>query len=209
MITRNYVKKKILKHQKEQIKRLDAQGLYSVFSSKYFIKHLDEIKSIRGLILFYNYAKKCDNMSQVIRGSGQLLEELVDNKNYSVAIVQNESKDAINKVMKNGIDSSFEQLYESHLNKKFVFANNIIDILYLLKQSSNDKIVLKIPSDLVKTDGSYKVSDFSKIFNTDDITVYVKPEFIDSFISINENSINRRTKNDIENNLVKKIKPTE
>ena len=211
----NLVKKAILNNAKKQIKTLDAQGLYSVFASKYFTRQLENSRSVREAIALYQKAKRCDDMFPVVRGAGQRLEELANDRHHVIGIYENNSDDlqtdVIRRSLTAGIAIHYSQLKSENLSgdDKLKFADNILDVMYLLKSSSNGKFVLSFPISLVDEDGEFHGHDFCELFNTDDEHIYIKPKYIDSYVNFSSKSLNRITKKNLEETLVIKNKPTE
>lgn len=212
----NYIKKIKLKKLKEHIKKLDAQGLYSVCSSKYFMKKFNDTEDVGELLDLYDYAIECDNKCSVIRGTGKKIESLIDNKDITVAIYENDSYILQSELVRNGINDGIlnvQNINFSYFDKPFltntlVFPDNIIDTMYLLKDSLKGSFLLTFPKKLVKEDGDYSISNYSDIFTVNNENTYIKPVFIDSYISFNQNLMNIINKKDLEKNLVNKIKPT-
>ncbi len=210
-----FFKKEMLKDIKEHIEKLERQGLYSVCSSKYFIRRFNQIKNTKELVFFYNYAKKTDDKYPVISGTGRSLEALTENDKLTVAIYLNEDdslqSDLAKKVITTGIlDKSNKS--KANLESTLRFNDNIIDVMYSLKENlinSKGEFVLTFPSELVTRDGNYSDYYFCDIFNIIDGMAYIKPDYIDSYISFRQGVMTRINKNELNNNLVKKIKPTE
>jgi len=206
----NIIKKELLNKSKEQIKKLNAQDLYSVFSSEYFNKRFENVKSTRGLIMLYKYAKKCDDMYPVLRGAGQKIEELLKDKNQVVALFENTSdglqSDVIRKSLIEGLPIHYSQLDSESLvsEGRIKIVKNILDAMYMIKSTSNGKFLLNFPLSVVSENGEYTGSSFCELFNTDDENIYIKPKYIDSYLSFGYGTLNRVTKKWLEEILIKK-----
>ena len=209
-MVKNMVKKHLLNKMKEQIKKLNAQGLYSVFTSKYFKEHFESEKSAFNMITLYNDAKKCDDLYPVLRGTGLKLEELANDSNRVLAIYENNSdglqSDVIRRTLTSGIPIHHSQLSGETLagEGKLRFTDNILELMNALKSTSNGKFVLSFPKDLVAKDGSWNGYDFCELFNTDDENIYVKPKYVDSYINFGNEGLNRRNAKSLEEILVQK-----
>ena len=209
----NIVKRSLLKNLREHIRELDKNGLYSVCTSKYFIEKFNDEDELDNLIKLYIEGKKCDDMFPIKKEVGRQIEQLAEDDSITLAIYEDKSSDlkssVIRETIKQGIEITDDELNVSHLDGMLQFGDNLIALLRILKESPNGKFLLKFPVDVIKNNGCYKMYCFDEIFNVTETKKCIKPEYIDSYISLSQNTLKRIPKKDLENNLIKKIKPTE
>ena len=209
----NIVKRSLLKNLREHIRELDKNGLYSVCTSKYFIEKFNDEDELDSLIKLYIEGKKCDDMFPIKKEVGRQIEQLAEDDSITLAVYEDKSSDlkssVIRETIKQGIEITDDELNVSHLDGMLQFGDNLIALLRILKESPNGKFLLKFPVDVIKNNGCYKMYCFDEIFNVTETKKFIKPEYIDSYISLSQNTLKRIPKKDLENNLVKKIKPTE
>ena len=209
----NIVKRSLLKNLRGHIRELDKNGLYSVCTSKYFIERFNDEDELDSLIKLYIEGKKCDDMFPIKKEVGRQIEQLAEDDSITLAVYEDKSSDlkssVIRETIKQGIEITDDELNVSHLDGMLQFGDNLIALLRILKESPNGKFLLKFPVDVIKNNGCYKMYCFDEIFNVTETKKFIKPEYIDSYISLSQNTLKRIPKKDLENNLVKKIKPTE
>ena len=207
------LKKTLLRKLREHIRGLDKEGLYSVCTSKYFIEKFNNEDDVDELIKLFNKGKKCDDMFPMKKSTGKQIEELAENNSITLAGYEDKSTDlksnCIREKINRGIEIGDDELNASHLEETLEFGNDLIDLLKILKSSKNGKFLLSFPVDVIKNNGCYMSFSFDEIYNVEGNKQYIRPEYIDSYISFYQDTMKRIPKKDLENNLVKKIKPTE
>ena len=210
---KNVLKQSLLKNLRTHIRELDKNGLYSVCTSKYFIGRFNDEDSIDELIKLFIEAKKCDDMFPIKKDIGRQIELLAENDSVTLAVYEDKSTDLKSSVIREkinkGIEIGDDELNASHLDETLQFGDNLIDLFRILKSSKNGKFILSFPVDVIKNSGCYKSYSFDEIYNVDGNKQYIRPEYIDSYITFYQDTMKRIPKKDLENNLVKKIKPTE
>ena len=181
----------------KHIKDYYNKDLYSVCFSKYFVDEFYDTTSLlkRGF--------ECDKKFPVSRELGKDIESLFNNKDIVVGIYTAYfDKDSlqsygVSNILNEGIPVTKQLFVMPELTRKVTFPNNIINAMDILKQkSSKTKIdfILTFPRELVNNTGRCNPNNFTEIYDVKENGIYIKPDYIDSYVVSNYGIMNRMKK---------------
>ena len=208
------IKKTLLQKYQRHIIEEHKKQLYSVGMSAIVCEKVNNAKNDLELYKLVSECIKCDKELPVSFGSGMEIERLVEGEKntigfYHTSFDKNELVSTkVNNILNDGVQVANYTFNSPHLEKSLYFPEDIIEAMDVLKTDVKDSkivFILKFPAELVEVDGGY--SSFNDVFNATKDGVYIKPEFIDSYVILRKGILNRIENNEFAKKLIQK-KPT-
>lgn len=208
----NFTKKIMLNKLEKHIKEFSDKDLYTICTSQYFLNDFYKMESACQMNNLLRDSIKCDSILPISIKHGRYLEELFDNKDivvgiYSISFDKYELQSSkINKIVHEGINVQYKTFDIPDLNGKVQFPEDFLEAMYNLKSDckhSNIDFILTFPKTLVDEEGNYKEEFFKYLFNVNENGVYVKPEFIDSYVVSKQGIMNKIQTSDIQKVFIK------
>ena len=209
----NFTKKTMLKKLRKHIREYNDKDLYSVCTSQCFLEDFYKMKSASYMNKLFKESKRCDETLALSIREGRYIEEIFNKKDYVIGIYQASFDETelqsskISKIIHEGINVQYKAFNNPDLNEKIYFPKDYLKAIYSLKYDckySNIDFIVLFPRTLVDKDGNYREDAFKYLFNVNENGVYVKPEFIDSYVVSKNSFIHRIEKREFEKILIKK-----
>ena len=209
----NFIKKIMLNKLRKHIKEYNDKGLYTICTSQSFLEEFYKMESGSNMSKLLKLSKKCDSILPISVKDGRAIEELFESKDkvigiYSASFNENELQSSqISKIIHEGINVNYKTFDIPDLNGKVYFCDNYIDAMYDLKNCCKHgeiEFILTFPRSLVDKDGNYLNSSFKHLFNVNPNGVYIKPDFIDSYVVYKQHMAHRISTSDFKKILINK-----
>lgn len=209
----NLVKKVILKKLRNHIQESNDKDLYTVCTSQCFLEDFYNMESASKMKKLFKESKKCDEKLSLSIKDGRYIESLFERKKlvvgiYSASLDQNELQSSqIGEIIHEGINVKYKTFDFPDLNGKVYFPEDYLEAMHNLKNAckyGGIEFILTFPRSLVDEDGNYRDDAFKYLFNVNQNGVFIKPEFIDSYVVSKDNVMHRITKKESEKVLIKK-----
>lgn len=187
----------------KHIKEYSENNLYSVCYSKYFV---DEFYDTTSICYAFDLLKKgfeCDKKYPVPKKLGKDIEKLFNNKDivvgiYTAYIDKDDLQSLrVSNILNDGIIVTNQLFVVPELTRKVSFPNNIINAMDILKQKSEKTkidFILTFPSELVNNNGRCNSNAYNEIYDANENGIYIKPDYIDSYVVSNYGMMNRMKK---------------
>lgn len=206
----NRLCKMLLKAHRKYLRDCYEKGLYTVCSSADFLEQFYNMDSYVDMYKFFSDCKKTDKKISIPINTGREIEELFRNKEHAIGIYgatfdENEIKSSkISKMINEGININYKNFTVPDLTDHVFFPEDSIEgIDYLSSDWKNSRIdfILTFPKELLDEN----IEDvYCDIFGVDNSGVFIKPEYIDSYVVAKQGIMNRIKVNDIKKTLIKK-----
>lgn len=209
-------RKTLLQKYQRHIIEEHQKHLYSVGMSTIVGDRIYNTESNLELYKIINECIKCDKELPVSFRSGMEIERLVECEKttigfYQATFSQNELVGSkVNKILKEGVQVTNYTFDSPHLEKCLYFPDDIIEAMDVLKtdvKESKIVFILKFPAEFVEKDGGY--SSFNDVFKAEKDGVYIKPEFVDSYVVSRQGVMNLLKNNSLVTKKYVQKKPTE
>lgn len=208
----NIFKKMLLQKYQRHIIEMHQKHLYSVGMSTIIGERIYNTKSVLELHKLINECIKCDKEFPVSFGAGLEIERLVESEDTTVGFYQASFKEnelqssKVNRILNNGVQVTNYTFDSPHLERSLYFPDDIIEAMDALKTDIKDSkivFILKFPKEFVEEDGGY--SSFNDVFKADKDGVYIKPDFVDSYVVSSQGSMSKIKRPEVKKLLIKKI----
>ena len=208
----NIIRDHLLNKLKEHLKNYGEKDLYSVCTSSYFLKRFYDVKT-NEMYSLLKEAFRCDSKLLVPKVVGRSIEELFENEELSVGIYRTVieegrlQSDKVGILLSEGIPASNQSYYLPSLSKTIMFPKNIIEAMNMLKETTGKPkidFIIVFPKGLTDKNIESNVDAFKAIYEMKDNRVYIKPDYIDSYVTTNQGVMNRIKKNEFKQNAIKK-----
>lgn len=209
----NFAKKIMLNKLRKHIKESSDKDLYTVCTSQCFLEDFYQLKSYSYMNNLLKESKKCDSILPISKQEGRDIEELFNNKDivvgiYTTSFKKNELQSStINKIIHEGINVQYKTFDIPDLNGKVQFPEDFLEAMYNLKSDckhSNIDFIITFPRVLVNETGDYREDAFKYLFNVNENGVYIKSDFVDSYVVSSQGTMTRINKPKVEKLLINK-----
>ena len=213
-----FLKKLLLKKLLNHLKEYDDKNLYSLCMSSYFKNNFPKIDNYKEANDLLNLCIKCDKKIPISKEAGKEIEELFYRDDIVVGVYRTFFDEMtlksvkIRNILTKGIHVTNNPYIMPNLSRKIMITNNILDIMQLLKgYDRNNKIdiILTFPKQLLEETKNYNMKSFYTLYSLENDGIYISPEYIHSYIIVNQGIMKKINKDGIKKTLTNNKKPTD